>query len=95
MNPSPLSKTVKLYVCNDWLTLEFMAVVRELREHSIFLALLKSVPGLEERLMNAESEDEINILAAYVSKPFFIDTFQPLYPTVVVSAAKGRLKCKV
>ena len=49
-----------------------MGIDRELREHSIFLALLKSVPGLEERLMNSESEDEIHTIAAYVSEPFLL-----------------------
>ena len=39
---------------------------RERREHRVFLALMKSVPGLEERLMNAESEDDIHNLAALV-----------------------------
>ncbi len=41
---------------------------RERREHTIFLSLLKSVPGLEEKLMNADSEDEIYNIAALVSR---------------------------
>ncbi|KJA15039.1 hypothetical protein HYPSUDRAFT_109097, partial [Hypholoma sublateritium FD-334 SS-4] len=41
---------------------------QELREHSIFLALLKSVPGLEERLMSAESESEVHVIAVYLQK---------------------------
>lgn len=32
----------------------------------MFLALMKSVPGLEDRLMNAESEDDLHNLAALV-----------------------------
>ena len=40
---------------------------REHREHKVFCALLKSVPGLEERLMNADSEEEIQSIAAMVS----------------------------
>lgn len=33
----------------------------------MFLALLKSVPGLEERLMNTESDEEIHSIAIIVS----------------------------
>ncbi len=35
----------------------------------MFLELLKSVPGLEERLMNTESEEEIHSIAVMVSYP--------------------------
>lgn len=40
---------------------------RERHEHKVFLALLKSIPGLEKRLMNAASEDEIHGIATLVS----------------------------
>lgn len=40
---------------------------REQKEHKVFLALLKSVPGLEERIMNANSEEDVQSIAAMVS----------------------------
>lgn len=40
---------------------------REQREHKVFWALLKCVPGLEERLMNADSEEVVQSIAAMVS----------------------------
>lgn len=40
---------------------------RERKENKVFLSLLKSVPGLEERIMTTESEDEIYNIAALVS----------------------------
>ena len=50
-----------------------VALYRERREHKVFLELLKCVPGLEERLMNAESEEEVHSIAVMVSTPpFFI-----------------------
>ncbi len=48
-------------------TLKLTGICRERRENMIFLSLLKSVPGLEDRLMNAESEDEVYNIAALVS----------------------------
>lgn len=47
---------------------------RERREHKVYLALLKSVPGLEERLMNANSEEEIQSIAAMVCFPCSTDS---------------------
>lgn len=40
---------------------------RDQREHKVFCALLKSVPGLEKRLMGADSEEDIQSIAAMVS----------------------------
>lgn len=50
---------------------------RERREHKVFMALLKSVPGLEERLMSSNSEEEIHSIAAMVSLflPFYHRNF--------------------
>ncbi len=53
-----------------------VALYRERREHKVFLELLKCVPGLEERLMNAESEEEVHSIAMMVSSsPFFFFFF--------------------
>ena len=38
----------------------------------IFLALLKSVPGLEERILNSESEDEVHTIATLVCLRFWV-----------------------
>ena len=43
-----------------------MRFFRERREHRVFQELLKSVPGLEERLMEG-SEEEVDIVAELVS----------------------------
>ncbi|KJA26299.1 hypothetical protein HYPSUDRAFT_132935 [Hypholoma sublateritium FD-334 SS-4] len=40
----------------------------EQREHKVFCALLKSVPGLEERLMGASSEEDVQSIAAMLQK---------------------------
>lgn len=40
---------------------------RERREHKVFLSLLKSVPGLEDRIMTTESEEEVQNIAMLVS----------------------------
>lgn len=44
-----------------------MLLNREQREYKVFCALLKSVPGLEERLMGADSEEDLQTMAAMVS----------------------------
>ncbi|KJA23573.1 hypothetical protein HYPSUDRAFT_137585 [Hypholoma sublateritium FD-334 SS-4] len=41
---------------------------QEQREHKVFCALLKSVPGLEEKLMGANSEEDIQSIAAMLQK---------------------------
>ncbi|KJA13355.1 hypothetical protein HYPSUDRAFT_151676 [Hypholoma sublateritium FD-334 SS-4] len=41
---------------------------QERRERKVFFELLKSVPGLEERLMSAESEDEIHAISTLIQK---------------------------
>ena len=41
-------------------------LLREREEHEIFLALLASVPGLEERLINTSSECELSAIATLV-----------------------------
>jgi len=44
-------------------------ILRERREHKIFLALLKKVPGLEERLMNpSTTEEELQLAATMLQK---------------------------
>lgn len=40
---------------------------RERREHKVFMLLLKSVAGLEERIMTSDSEEEVHDIAALVS----------------------------
>lgn len=39
---------------------------REQREHRVFAALLRSVPGLEERLMSVDLPEELHIIATLV-----------------------------
>ncbi|KJA16430.1 hypothetical protein HYPSUDRAFT_107673, partial [Hypholoma sublateritium FD-334 SS-4] len=41
---------------------------QEHREHRVFLSLLKSVPGLEERIMTSCSEEEVHGIAALLQK---------------------------
>ncbi|KJA23429.1 hypothetical protein HYPSUDRAFT_137791 [Hypholoma sublateritium FD-334 SS-4] len=41
---------------------------QERREHKVFLELLRCVPGLEERLMNTESEEEVHSIAVMLQK---------------------------
>ncbi len=41
--------------------------LRERQEHKVFLALLKSAPGLEARLMSTNSEDEVLSITTVVS----------------------------
>ena len=41
-------------------------IYRERREHRVFQELLKSVPGLEERLLQG-SEEEVDIIADLVN----------------------------
>ncbi|KJA21687.1 hypothetical protein HYPSUDRAFT_140274 [Hypholoma sublateritium FD-334 SS-4] len=41
---------------------------QERREHKVFLELLRSVPGLEERLMSTESEEEVHSIAVMLQK---------------------------
>jgi hypothetical protein len=48
--------------------------IRERREHNVFRALLKSVPGLEERLMTG-SEEEMGIVAELVRNLFYAFLF--------------------
>lgn len=96
---SPRSK-LQLTSCTWWCNWPMSGIGRERREHLVFLALLKSVPGLEEKLMSADSEDEIQSLAALVSWPCStccpIEAFSYLltastYPI----ATKRSLKCKI
>lgn len=60
----------------------------------MFLALLKSVPGLEERLMNTESDEEIHSIAIIVSA-------FPLFPRLgnqadrQLLAAKRGVQCQI
>lgn len=65
----------------------------------MFLALLKTVPGLEERLMNADSEDEIVSLAALVSWPSSIRGLIKYFSNALIIsallAAKRSLKCQI
>ncbi|KJA13711.1 hypothetical protein HYPSUDRAFT_208140 [Hypholoma sublateritium FD-334 SS-4] len=64
---------------------------QEIKEHSIFLALLKSVPGLEERLMSAESEDEIHAFAALLQKvDWLTPPGEPLIPPIPRNVKTGR-----
>ncbi|KAF8956821.1 hypothetical protein BDZ97DRAFT_1763403 [Flammula alnicola] len=41
---------------------------QERREHKVFLSLLRSVPGLEERIMTTDSEEEIHGIASLLQK---------------------------
>ncbi|KJA29576.1 hypothetical protein HYPSUDRAFT_119569, partial [Hypholoma sublateritium FD-334 SS-4] len=41
---------------------------QEQREHKVFIALLKSVPGLEERIMTSDSAEEVHNIAALLQK---------------------------
>ncbi|KJA14013.1 hypothetical protein HYPSUDRAFT_150876 [Hypholoma sublateritium FD-334 SS-4] len=41
---------------------------QERREHKVFLSLLKSVPGLEDRIMTTESEEEVQNIAMLLQK---------------------------
>ncbi|KJA21116.1 hypothetical protein HYPSUDRAFT_141196 [Hypholoma sublateritium FD-334 SS-4] len=41
---------------------------QERREHKVFLELLRCVPGLEERLMSTESEEEVHSIAVMLQK---------------------------
>ncbi|KJA26432.1 hypothetical protein HYPSUDRAFT_133249 [Hypholoma sublateritium FD-334 SS-4] len=41
---------------------------QERKEHKVFLSLLRCVPGLEERIMTAESEEEVYNIAALLQK---------------------------
>jgi hypothetical protein len=52
---------------------------REIREHLIFMELLKLCPDLEERLLNS-SEEEVEILAELVSSSLSFYTLW--YPSV-------------
>ena len=63
----------------SFISIEFALTLqyRERHEHKIFLTLLKSVPGLEERLVTG-SDDEAGIVAELVScasiqSAFFFD----------------------
>ncbi|KJA12894.1 hypothetical protein HYPSUDRAFT_107432, partial [Hypholoma sublateritium FD-334 SS-4] len=47
---------------------EEMFTAQEHREHRVFLSLLKSVPGLEERIMTSSSEEEVHGIAALLQK---------------------------
>ena len=47
-----------------------VASCRERREHKVFLELLRCVPGLEERLMNAESEEGVQSIAVMVRSSY-------------------------
>ena len=60
------SKT-RLYVTEIAPSYSTLLSSREQREHRVFCALLKSIPGLEERLMSASSEEDIQSIAAMVS----------------------------
>jgi hypothetical protein len=46
-------------------------LLRERREHAIFKELLKTIPGLEERLVQG-SEDELAIVAELVGTHEFV-----------------------
>lgn len=50
------------FLCSDMLF-----GTRERQEHKVFLSLLKSVPGLEEKLMCSDSEEEVHSMAVMVS----------------------------
>ncbi|KJA25460.1 hypothetical protein HYPSUDRAFT_134698 [Hypholoma sublateritium FD-334 SS-4] len=41
---------------------------QERREHRVFLELLRCIPGLEERLMSTESEEEVHAIAVMLQK---------------------------
>lgn len=64
--PSPLSVSFNL----DCSLLHELTAFdhRERREHKVFLSLLNSIAGLQERIMS--SEDEITIVAELVSSTF-------------------------
>jgi hypothetical protein len=65
-----------------------MVFGRERREHRVFQELLKSVPGLEERLMEG-SEEEVGLLAELVSS-------QSVSSTNILTVhvdRKGGLRC--
>lgn len=59
----------KTHICASELASPYFAVLlyREQREHRVFCALLKSIPGLEEKLMSVNSEEDIQSIAAMVS----------------------------
>ncbi|KJA13589.1 hypothetical protein HYPSUDRAFT_151445 [Hypholoma sublateritium FD-334 SS-4] len=41
---------------------------QERREHKVFILLLKSVPGLEDRIMASDSEEEVHHIATLIQK---------------------------
>lgn len=73
MNPSALSNIL----LQSFLTSTPDRKYRERREHKIFLALLQSVVGLEERLLTG-SEEETGFIAELVSPPLLDPHFRGL-----------------
>lgn len=63
---------------------------RERREHKVFLALLKSIPGLEDKLMNAASEDEVHGIATIVSFAAMIGDICLIYFQIQKGASSAR-----
>jgi hypothetical protein len=57
----------------------------------VYRALLRAVPGLEDRLMACDSEDELSSLVNMVCSRNILDEFQFKYPPV----AKGRVQCQI
>lgn len=56
----------------------------------MFLALLKSIPGLEEKLMNVASEDEIHGIASLVSSPSIIEGNLLIFLQIQKGASSAR-----
>ncbi len=57
--PSSIAYTGRTY------NLKAHRMISERREHKVFLLLLKSIPGLEGRIMSS-SEEEVHIIATLV-----------------------------